>query len=217
MAHMTLAELTERLELADELHFGRDQMLQPQDLPGRYGRVVRALDHLLAAIDCESAVGGGWAVWYHGYSGRMTQDIDIALGADRIDEFLRVAAVSGFDVLPASAGRWPKVWHIETQIKVDILPEGAQPGQADAPAPTTIPHPRAMGATRGPLTYIRLNSLIELKLAAGRTRDIADVVELVRQNESKIADMRQHLALVHASYVVKFDELVSQALRQVDD
>ncbi|HEY4234094.1 MAG TPA: hypothetical protein VGM76_11745 [Lacipirellulaceae bacterium] len=33
-------------------------MLEPQDLPGRFGCVVRALDHLLVACDCESVVGG---------------------------------------------------------------------------------------------------------------------------------------------------------------
>ena len=217
MAHMTIEELTERLELADQLHFGREQMLEPQDLPGRYGRVSKAIDRLLQAIDCEAAVGGGWAVWYHGYEGRLTQDVDIALAADRIDEFLRAASVSGFDILAASAGRWPKIWHKETQIRVDILPEGAQPGQADRPAPTTIPHPREMGARKGPLTYIRLCSLIELKLAAGRIKDNADIVELIRQNPGKVAEMREHLAQVHADYVAKFDVLAAEAGRQHDE
>ena len=44
---VTPASMTEPLELADELLAGRDRMLEPQDLPGRYGRVVRALDDLL--------------------------------------------------------------------------------------------------------------------------------------------------------------------------
>ncbi len=39
--------LNEQLELADLLLAQRDNMLQPQDLPGRYGRVVKAIDHLL--------------------------------------------------------------------------------------------------------------------------------------------------------------------------
>ena len=39
--------LTEQLELADLLLAQRDNMLQPQDLPGRYGRVVKVIDHLL--------------------------------------------------------------------------------------------------------------------------------------------------------------------------
>ena len=42
--------LAAQLELADLLWAGRDRMLNPQDLPGRYGRVIRSLDHLLQAI-----------------------------------------------------------------------------------------------------------------------------------------------------------------------
>jgi hypothetical protein len=49
--------------------------------------------------------------------------VDIALAAGQVDEFLRAAAVSGFDVLQPPAGRWPKLMHKETGIQVDILPE----------------------------------------------------------------------------------------------
>src|SRR5689334_3950136 len=104
MAPTSLEFLTERLELADQLLAGRDAMQEPQDLPGRYGRVVRAIDRVLQATNIEAVVGGGWAVWHHGYIGRATQDIDIALPADRIDEFRQVAAVSGFDLLPTKPG-----------------------------------------------------------------------------------------------------------------
>lgn len=31
-------------------------MFEPQDLPGRYGRVVRAIDRVLTACDCEAVV-----------------------------------------------------------------------------------------------------------------------------------------------------------------
>ena len=185
-------------------------MLEPQDLPGRYGRVVRALDHVLRACDCESVVGGGWAVWRHGYVGRVTQDIDIVLPSDRVDDFLQAALVAGFDVLTPIEGRWPKLLHRETTIEVDILPEGGRPGTAARPAVTTIPHPKAMGATRGMLKYISLPSLIELKLAAGRLRDEADVVELARENPDRLDEIRRHLRQVHARYADRFEELLGQ-------
>src|SRR4029077_8431138 len=104
----------------------RGTMFTPQDLPGRYGRVVKAIDHLLEVLKCEAVVAGGWAVWRHGYFGRMTQDIDIALAKDQVDAFLHAAAVSGFEVLPQQAGRWPKLNHKETGVQVAILPEGAR-------------------------------------------------------------------------------------------
>ena len=185
-------------------------MLEPQDLPGRYGRVVKALDQVLAACRCESVVGGDLAVWRHGYVGRVTQDIDIALPADRIAEFLRAASVSGFDVLTQPPGRWPKLCHRETGIEVDLLPEGGRPGTASRPAPTTIPHPNTMGAIRGTLKYISLPSLIELKLAAGRLRDEADVLELARENRDRLDEVRSHLAEVHPQYASRFEELLTQ-------
>src|SRR5262245_52430711 len=113
--------LTSQLELADALLKGRDRMLEPQDLPGRYGRVIRALDQVLRACDCEAVVGGGWAVWRHGYVGRITQDVDIVLPKDRIDDFLQAALVTGFDLLAQPTEHWPKIRHRETGIEVDVL------------------------------------------------------------------------------------------------
>ena len=184
-------------------------MPEPQDLPGRYGRVVRAIDKVLNACDCEAVVSGGWAVWRHGYVGRVTQDVDIAIAKASVDDFLQAASVSGFETLPQPEGRWPKLQHRETGIEVDLLPEGGRPGTASRPAPTTIPHPKSMGAIRGILKYITLPSLIELKLAAGRLRDEADVVELTRENWDRLDEVRRHLQGVHAQYANRFEELLT--------
>jgi hypothetical protein len=74
-----------------------------------------------------------------------------------------------------------------------------------------------MGAAGWQLTYITLESLVELKLAAGRARDEADVVELLRVNADQIESIRQHLSNVHAVYVSKFDQLVTKAHEQRDE
>lgn len=216
MHGLTLEQLTQTLELADQLLAGRATMITPQDLPGRYGRVIRAIDHLLQVTGCEAVLGGGWAVWHHGFSGRVTQDVDIALPAARIDEFLRTASVSGFELLPHKEGRWPKMKHKETGIQVDILPEGARPGTAAKLAPTTIPHPGQMGAVAGTLHYISLPSLIELKIAAGRLRDESDVGEVMRANPDQVEPVRQHLATVHSEYVTRFNQLLQRAQEQQD-
>ena len=146
--------LTERLELADSLLAGRSQMQEPQDLPGRYGRVVSSLDKVVAACDCEAVIGGGWAVWRHGYVGRVTQDVDVVVPQDKVAEFVRLATVSGFDAIEVPSGNWPKLTHRDTGIEVDILPEGGRPGTGNHPAPTTISHPRLMGAQKGRLSYL---------------------------------------------------------------
>jgi hypothetical protein len=205
-----------QLELADLLRTGRDRMLEPQDLPGRYGRVIRAIDRLLETVHGEAVVAGGWAVWRHGYLGRVTQDVDIVVPAGVIDELLRVAAVGGFEVFPARAGLWPKLRHKESDVNVDILPEGATPGTPSRPAPTTIPHPSRFGAQVGSLKYIDLPGLVELKLAAGRARDESDVVELLRANPDRMDAIRQHLSSVHEQYTARFDELAARAQEQTD-
>jgi hypothetical protein len=217
MRPLTLDFLTEQVALSEELLVKKGTMFQPQDLPGRYGRVVKSIDHLLMAIGCQAVVAGGWAVWHYGFFGRMTLDIDIVLPADRIDEFLRASAVAGFEVLPQATGRWPKVRHKETDIKIDILPEGGRPGSANRPAPTTIRSPLAMGAEGPFLRYIHFPNLIELKLAAGRARDESDVIELIRANPEQIPSVRQHLAQVHNSYVEFFDKLCDRARDQQDE
>ena len=131
--------------------------------------MIKAVDHLLDVLGCEAVVGGGWAVWRHGYVGRVTQDVDVVLGADRVADFVRAASVAGFEILPTQPGRWPKLVHRETGVTVDILPEGERPGTPSHPAPTTLPHPLSIGAGGRKLRYITLPALIELKLgAAGR-------------------------------------------------
>jgi hypothetical protein len=216
MPPVSLESLTEQLQLADQLLAGRERMFEPQDLPGRYGRVVTALDYLLQALNSESVLAGDWAVWRHGFTGRITQNVDIVLAAGRVDEFMRAASVSGFEILPQPPGRGPKLRHKDTNVTVDILPEGARPGTDAKPAPTTIPSPSHLGAVAGRLIYLPLANLIELKLAAGRARDEADVVELIRVNPDRTADIRRHLTGMHADYVRAFDSLVERAQQQRD-
>lgn len=213
----TLERLKNLLEVADELLAGGDHMFEPQDLPGRYGRVIKALDHLIQAVGCEAVLAGGWAVWRHGFLGRVTQDVDVLLASEQVDPFLRAAAVSGFDVLPQPPGRWPKLVHRETQIRVDILPEGQRPGTPAHPAPTTLPHPSSAGASGTMLRYITLPVLVELKLAAGRPRDEGDVAELIRANPGSVEMVRRHLVSVHPDYVAAFDRLTSRAREQTDE
>ena len=115
--------LLAQLELADLLRReGADA--GTSRLAGPLWRAIRALDRLLLTVHGEAVVAGGWAVWRHGYLGWVTQDVDIVVAAGVIDELLRAAAVSGFEVLPPRAGAWPKLRHKESDVNVDILPEG---------------------------------------------------------------------------------------------
>jgi len=214
---ITLAELTEQLELCDQLLHGRERMFEPRDLPGNYGRAVQAVERILQMSKCSAVLAGGWAVWRHGFVGRVTQDIDIVLPADRMDEFFRIAAVSGFEILEQKPGRWPKLLHKASGVKVDILPEGATPGNSSKPAPTTIPHPDRLGGSSEELRYISKPGLFQLKLAAGRSRDETDAIELIRTNMDSVDLIRKHLQSIHADYAATFERLLERAIEQRDE
>jgi hypothetical protein len=62
-----------------------------------------------------------------------------------------------------------------------------------------------------------LPSLIELKLAAGRARDEADVVELIRVNPEHLDAIRVHLSSVHFDYLEHFNQLVERAREQGEE
>lgn len=211
---VSLPWLTAQLELSEQLRAGRDTMLEPQDLPGRFGRVIHSIDRILAAHDIPAVMGGGWAVWRYGYVARVTQDVDIVLPETNIADFLRTAPLAGFEVLAAPAGRWPKVQHKDTDITVDILPEGGRPGVPSRQAPTLIRHPATMGGDESRLKYITLIGLVELKLAADRARDRNDIVELIRANPDELTAIRSHLATIHLDYLSRFEALAKEAAEQ---
>ena len=184
---------------------------KPEDLPGRYGRTIADLKRLLQAIDALSVVAGGWAVWHHGYAGRVTEDVDIVVSQDAIDDLQRHATNFGFDFLPPPKGRWPKLFHRETRIDVDLLPEGGIPGTVSNRAPVAIRSPQSYGASWRSLPYISMAGLVELKLGAGRAKDIADLIEIIKMHPDRIQELQEHVTEIHASYGAKFVQLVQQA------
>lgn len=213
----TLEFITEQVLLSEELRAGRETMLDPEDLPGKYGRVVREVNEILQLIKCEAVVAGGWAAWYRGYVDRVAQNVEIVLPANRIEEFRQIAAISGFELVPSADGRWPLLIHKATSVKLHILLEGARPYTSSRQAPTTIPTPRAMGAQGWRLRYMSLTSLIELKLATGWHRDLVDVMALAIANRSRLEEIRNHLANVLPDYAAQFEQLVKEAEEQADD
>jgi hypothetical protein len=203
--------LLEQLALAEELRtLGRAQM-EPSELPGRYGRVIRDLERLLAATGAPAVVAGGWAVWHHGYVGRVTQDVDIVIPTDSQESLLRIAPICGFEVLPLCKGRWPKMTHRESEIEVDLLPEASIPGTPTRLAPVPIRHPSEYGAESGALHFIELAGLCELKLGAHRAKDMADLVELIKVNPQRLEELHARLEIIHPSYAAEFAELIQQA------
>ena len=202
---------TEAFSLAATLHAMDPRSALPRDLPGRYGRATRDLERLTAAADALSVVAGGWAVWHHGYAGRVTEDVDIVVAQSKLGRLQELAGAFGFEYLQPPPGRWPKLRHKETGIDVDVLPEFGIPGTPSHPAPVAIRNPELYQAIAGVLRYITLEGLVELKLGAGRAKDIADIIELIRHNPDSLQAVHNHLSSIHPSYYTRFQQLVIQA------
>ena len=198
-------------DLADSLLTLEPETSQPRDLPDRYGRVVASIERLLAAVETQAVVAGGWAVWRHGFAGRVTQAIDIVVARKAMESLLNVAALTGFQVLEIRPGRWPKLVHKETGIEVDLMPEGGIPGIPSNLGPTPIAHPRSYGAELGQLRYITLAGLFELKLGSYRAKDRADIVELLKQNWDCQLELTQSLNTIHPILATRFAQCVQEA------
>jgi hypothetical protein len=61
-----------------------------------------------------------------------------------------------------------------------------------------------------------LPSLVVLKLAAGRSRDETDVIELLLVNPDRISSLREFAAGIRPDYAAKFDVLAKRAGEQMD-
>ena len=71
-----------------------------------------------------------------------------------------------------------------------------------------------MGASRSTLHYITLPALFELKIAAGREQDQADIIALLRANPKQVDSIRKHLQSIHQDYVQELDRLLVRAQEQ---
>src|SRR5262249_8039714 len=142
----------------------------------RVGRLLRAARSRLAVV-------GGFALIEHGYE-RFTKDIDLLVhGSDlpRAIETLRTARFIGGPTPLGAELRDP-----ETSVEIDLI------GTAGGGDERALARARK---ARGSLPVISAPHLVLMKLETGRTKDYADVVELLKCGMSAAAVAR-HLARV---------------------
>jgi hypothetical protein len=160
--------------------------------------VVRALD----AAGVPFIVVGGLAVVAHGY-GRQTQDLDIVIRLEPESVRNAFAALATLGYRPrvpvtaegfadaAQRARWiaekgmtvlnfQSDLHRETPVDIFV----SEPFDFEAEHRLALTEEIATGV---PMRFLRLDTLLQLKSAAGRTQDLADVAEL-RALHGKDAD-----------------------------
>jgi hypothetical protein len=161
-------------------------------------RVAAALDR--AGISY--AIVGGMAVNAHRHS-RTTKDVDLLLAAQGFSAFKQLVAAGEFQPV---AGRPRRFTDTSTGVTFDILVAGQFPGTG-APGPIAFPEPSAVTEEIDRLRVVNLPTLVQLKLAARRYQDFADVVNLIRENRLDESFADQLHPAVRTDYVLCLDEM----------
>jgi hypothetical protein len=141
---------------------------------------LRKIVNRLTELQIPYSIVGGMALFHHGVR-RFTEDVDILVtkqGLKRIHDEL-----AGRGYLPPH--RHSKhLRDTELGVRIEFLTTGDYPGDGKE-KPVAFPDPAANSTLSDGISYINLPKLIELKLAsgmtnAGRLRDLADVLELIK-------------------------------------
>ena len=147
------------------------------------GIVFETMRRLAQRLETEGipyAVIGGMALAAHGYV-RMTLDVDILLTPEGLTRFRD--KLVGRDYVADFPGAAKSFRDTETNVKIEIITAGEFPGDG-LPKPVSFPEPEGQTIEEDDVLVIKLDKLIELKLASGlsathRKRDLADVQDLM--------------------------------------
>jgi hypothetical protein len=141
-------------------------------------KTMRRLVKRLEKANIPYAIVGGMAVNAHRYQ-RTTADVGILLTPAGLDQFRRHFVPKNYGGLPNRSRRFVDR---ANEVTVDFLLTGMFPGTGK-PGPISYPDPARVRQTIENYQVVDLVTLIQLKLAARRHRDFADVVELIRFND----------------------------------
>jgi hypothetical protein len=172
--------------------------------------VHEALQKLVGALDeagVPYAIAGAMALNEYGYR-RATVDVDVLLTADGLARFKARWLGRGYvEKFPGSRG----LRDTEHNVTVDVLIAGDYPGDGK-PKPVRFPDPAEVAVRGRRVALIPLAKLVELKLASGmssihRTKDLADVVELIKHVKLPRGLANELDASVRERYLEMWDAL----------
>jgi len=138
-------------------------------------KTLHRLVEKLEKANIPYAVVGGMAVNFHNHK-RATNDVDILLTREGYRRFRKLFIPKSYDEVPNRPRRF---LDRRQQRTIDILVTGHFPGSGE-PGPIAYPDPAQVSETIENTRVVDLATLIQLKLAARRHQDFADVVSLIR-------------------------------------
>jgi hypothetical protein len=148
----------------------------------RESAVHRALERIVQRLEelwVPYAIAGGMGLFFHGYR-RFTEDVDVLVTPEGLAEIHR--RLEGLGYVPPFSGN-ESLRDAEHGVRIKFLVTGGYPGDGK-PKTVAFPNPEDSGVEIDGICCLRLDRLVELKLASGTTpgrlRDLADVQELIR-------------------------------------
>jgi hypothetical protein len=140
-------------------------------------RTLAKITERLEALGVPYAVAGGMALFAHGFR-RFTEDVDILVTREGLEIIHR--HLEGLGYVPPFAGS-KNLRDAEYGVRIEFLVAGDYPGDGK-PKPIAFPDPAQANVEMEGIHYLRLSSLIELKLASGMTnpRRLQDIVDVQR-------------------------------------
>lgn len=162
-------------------------------------KTLRRLMKRLEKASIEYAVMGAMAVNAHGYN-RTTNDVDILLTPEGFEEFKKKFVERSY----RSTSRPRRFADMANDVQIDVLLSGLYPGSGK-PGPIAFPHP-ATAIHIDDKPVLELSVLIQLKLAARRYKDFADVVELIRVHNLDESYLRHLHPSVHRDFIECLEE-----------
>lgn len=147
---------------------------------GSLQQTLRQLAQRLTELNISYAIIGGMAWFRYGYR-RFTEHVDVLVTVEGLEDIHEHLVGKGYiQVFQGSRS----IRDAETNVRIEFVVTGTYPRDGKK-KPVEFPDPAAFGADFEGGTYIRLEKLVELKLAsgisnAGRLRDLADVLEVIR-------------------------------------
>lgn len=170
---------------------------------GKVHETLRRVSQRMTELGIPHAVVGGLALFEHGFR-RFTEDVDLLVTAEGLQR--THAELEGRGYLPPFDGS-KHLRDTETKVKIEFLKTGQFPGDG-LPKPIAFPDPEQVAEMIDGIPYIKLPTLIELKLASGMTKpdrmkDLTDVLELIKLTSLPAAFVSQ----LHPYVATKFTEL----------
>ncbi len=148
---------------------------------GTLNETLRRVAKDLESRGIEYSVIGAIALNSYGYR-RFTEDIDLLMTREGLEKFQNELVSLGYR--PAFQGATKKFRTTQENVTVEIITSGEFPGDGK-PKPVVFPHPSDVSVEIDGIKTLKLEKLIELKLASGMTaphrlKDLADVQELIK-------------------------------------